>query len=68
MSDQPAESAQFPTHHCAHCGDPVIEGPRGMWAHYRGPGSLLVLCQHTVEYGVEAEPGELLNPPAAGDA
>ncbi|MFJ9313780.1 hypothetical protein ACIRN4_06265 [Pimelobacter simplex] len=42
--------------HCAHCGDPVISFGGGHWAHYRGPGSLLNRCQHTVPYGKDATP------------
>lgn len=68
MTSQEAEYDQKPTHLCAHCGDPVIEGPNGWWAHYRGPGSILIRCQHSVEYGVEAAPGEPIIPPGGSDA
>lgn len=41
---------------CANCGDLVISFGDGHWAHYRGPGSLLNRCQHTVPYGQDATP------------
>lgn len=40
---------------CASCGDIVVNDGNG-WAHYRGPGSRLVRCQHTVPYGQDAAP------------
>ncbi|MDQ6524308.1 hypothetical protein RB608_11885 [Nocardioides sp. LHD-245] len=41
---------------CASCGDLVISFGDGDWSHYRGPGSLLNRCQHTVPYGQDATP------------
>lgn len=41
---------------CAHCGDLVITHDGETWSHYRGPGQKLNRCQHTVPYGVDAEP------------
>ena len=41
---------------CAHCGDLVVDDGQGWWSHYRGPGSRLNRCQHTVAYGYDAEP------------
>lgn len=42
---------------CANCGDLVIaDGDADYWAHYRGPGSRLNRCQHTVPYGYDATP------------
>jgi hypothetical protein len=54
----PTDTSQA-THACQHCGDPVVERG-GHWAHFRGPGSYLVRCQHTVPYGQDAEPGDEL--------
>lgn len=63
MSDHAAESDAISADRrrtaidtCAHCGDLVISFGGGHWAHYRGPGSLLNRCQHTVPYGPAAEP------------
>lgn len=43
---------------CANCGDLVVRDADddGAWAHYRGPGSRLWNCQHTVPYGARATP------------
>jgi hypothetical protein len=43
---------------CANCGDLVVRDGDGdeLWAHYRGPGSRLWNCQHTVPYGARATP------------
>jgi hypothetical protein len=41
---------------CSHCGDLVVTHDGEYWSHYRGPGQKLNRCQHTVPYGVDAEP------------
>lgn len=51
-----AQIRQIAIDTCAHCGDLVITHDGRIWAHYRGPGSTLNRCQHTVPYGVDAEP------------
>lgn len=64
-----AQIRQIAIDTCAHCGDLVITHDGENWAHYRGPGSVLNRCQHTVTYGFDAEPANggryvQLSPPA----
>lgn len=56
---------------CANCGDLVVSDGDGddLWAHYRGPGSRLWNCQHSVPYGARATPahgGAYFGGPGAG--
>lgn len=55
-SEQKAEKAKIRVDVCVNCGDIVVEDGVGYWSHYRGPGSRLNRCQHTVAYGYDATP------------